>query len=623
MFSLSQKNKTKSSKMFFSQKKENINTYEKIDKIFNEIITKYYNENKLYTIKIGGKTLKSSISDYFSYLITNEGKVIISNGRKQEINSNNPINDKLIFIISPPENGQNLIINEIKKKYNCYTQLPSLGFNQILEYNENNEYNLKEGDIYEDYSGAISFLESNLTCEKKKFIIFENFPIDLFLLSLKGKLFKSWINILEMIKKALINFLNSNKNNNLCIFFWSDEKLKPYQLISVFGSKIIYHEKTVLIDLNPIPETKFKSIIIEIYEKLNLNNIGNILEKIEDIYCKCNGNLYQMKQLIYYDLLYYYSNQINTINSKNNIDNNKKLKSKKIIAKKFKINKKKSDVINDKNIFHLLGKLLYNKRLVKGEKSPRKLTKNEIMTLPNELYYNLQELIDSNPISNESFLELLLENILEHVNDIEELSEIYETFSFTDSFTNFDYVTQQKNYSKIDTLNNDKIYLNCLSVVTFNLSQYNLSFNKKFTQIEKANFNYKVQYNDELYFKYAEYNPSIFGLSKKNFFTDVQWLVESFGKEMKNKNNYVKSYDEKAKEDINFYKKEKDLDMIELEKAEEGNKYNNNVDHNIINIETVKKYRNIKQEFEEKDDKLINNLLNDESSDSDSAELYE
>ena len=116
MFSLSQKNKTKSSKMFFSQKKENINTYEKIDKIFNEIITKYYNENKLYTIKIGGKTLKSSISDYFSYLITNEGKVIISNGRKQEINSNNPINDKLIFIISPPENGQNLIINEIKKK---------------------------------------------------------------------------------------------------------------------------------------------------------------------------------------------------------------------------------------------------------------------------------------------------------------------------------------------------------------------------------------------------------------------------------------------------------------------------------------------------------------------------
>ena len=63
--------------------------------------------------------------------------------------------------------------------------------------------------------------------------------------------------------------------------------------------------------------------------------------------------------------------------------------------------------------------------------------------------------------------------------------------------------------------------------------------------------------------------------------------------------------------------------MIELEKAEEGNKYNNNVDHNIINIETVKKYRNIKQEFEEKDDKLINNLLNDESSDSDSAELID
>ena len=163
-----------------------------------------------------------------------------------------------------------------------------------------------------------------------------------------------------------------------------------------------------------------------------------------------------------------------------------------------------------------------------------------MISLPNEIYYNLQELIDSISINHMTFIELLLENTLEHVNDIEELSDIYETFSFTDSFNIFDYEIQQKNYPKIDTLNNDKIYLNCLSVVTFNLSQYNISLNKQYKQIEKANFKYKVEYNDELYIKYAEYNPSIFGLSKKKFYTDVQWLIEIIGNNkqyQKKKNN--------------------------------------------------------------------------------------
>ena len=252
-----------------------------------------------------------------------------------------------------------------------------------------------------------------------------------------------------------------------------------------------------------------------------------------------------------------------------------------------------------------------------------------MITLPNEIYYNLQELIDSIPMNLESFNELLLENTSEHVYDIEELSDIYETFSFTDSFNDLNYLIPQKNYPKIDTLSNDKIYLNCLSVITFNLSQYNISLNKIFRQIDKANFKYKVEYNDELYIKYGEYNPSIFGLPKKKFFTDVQWLVEILGNYKKNEKNKIitKSIDEIAKDDENLYRKEKDLDIIELEKAEEGS-INKKKDDSInykssTEKKIIKKYRNIKQEIEEKDDKLINNLLNDESSDSDSAELID
>ena len=622
MFSQVRSKSTKSSKLFFSQQKTNINIYEKLEKIFSETINRYYEENKLFSIKIGGKTLKNSISEYFTYVIENEGKVILSSGRKQEIIQNNPIIDKLFFILSPPENGQNLIINELKKKYPCFIQKPSLGYNADY-YKENDNNNLKEGDIYEDYSSVISLLESHLSCEQDKIIIFENFPVDLFLLSLKGKMFKSWENFLNIFKKSLIYFLNNKISKNICVFYWTDEKLKPYQLISLFGSDIIYDDKCKLIDINPIPETRIKSIIIEIYEKLNTYD-NNIIEKVDDIYCRCSGNIYQIKQLIYYDILSYNNKIYKKINPQN------KLISKKFLKKKVKPKKnKKLDKAENNSIFHLLGKLLYNKRLVKGEKSPRRLTKNEMITLPNEIYYNLQELIDSIPMNLESFNELLLENTSEHVYDIEELSDIYETFSFTDSFNDLNYLIPQKNYPKIDTLRNDKIYLNCLSVITFNLSQYNISLNKIFRQIDKANFKYKVEYNDELYIKYGEYNPSIFGLPKKKFFTDVQWLVEILGNYKKNEKNKIitKSIDEIAKDDENLYRKEKDLDIIELEKAEEGS-INKKKDDSINNKSStekkiIKKYRNIKQEIEEKDDKLINNLLNDESSDSDSAELID
>ena len=120
MFSHVRSKSTKSSKLFFSQQKTNINIYEKLEKIFSETINRYYEENKLFSIKIGGKTLKNSISEYFTYVIENEGKVILSSGRKQEIIQNNPIIDKLFFILSPPENGQNLIINELKKKISMF-----------------------------------------------------------------------------------------------------------------------------------------------------------------------------------------------------------------------------------------------------------------------------------------------------------------------------------------------------------------------------------------------------------------------------------------------------------------------------------------------------------------------
>ena len=143
--------KSNSSKLFFSQQKTNINIYEKLEKIFFETINKYYEDNKLFSIKIGGKALKNSISEYFTYILENEGKVIFSGGTKQEIIQNNPILDKLFFILSPPENGQNLIINELKSKYSCFIQKPSLGYNSDY-YKENENNNLKEGDIHEDYS---------------------------------------------------------------------------------------------------------------------------------------------------------------------------------------------------------------------------------------------------------------------------------------------------------------------------------------------------------------------------------------------------------------------------------------------------------------------------------------
>jgi hypothetical protein len=118
-------------------------------------------------------------------------------------------------------------------------------------------------------------------------------------------------------------------------------------------------------------------------------------------------------------------------------------------------------------------------------------------------------------------------------------------------------------------------------------------------------------------------------LSKKKFFIDVQWLVEIIGnyKKDQNKKTIIKSIDEKSKDDEKLYRKEKDLDIMELEKIEQESINKKEIDSkdskNSTGNKIIRKYRNIKQEIEENNDKIIKNLLNDESSESDSAELLD
>ncbi len=127
----------------------------------------------------------------------------------------------------------------------------------------------------------------------------------------------------------------------------------------------------------------------------------------------------------------------------------------------------------DHDLFRLLGKLLYNKRYVKGKKAILKLKKEEFNNMETPRYYDINELINDIPISKNSFNDLLIYNSIEHFNDIEEYSLVFDLYSYTDTLDNFESYLYDKYNQYFYNNSYMKTYLNCLGVTTYNLSQYN------------------------------------------------------------------------------------------------------------------------------------------------------
>ena len=283
----------------------------------------------------------------------------------------------------------------------------------------------------------------------------------------------------------------------------------------------------------------------------------------------------------------------------------------------------------DHDLFRLLGKLLYNKRYVRQKKAILKLKKEEFGdNYETPRYYDINELINDIPISNNSFNDLLIYNTIEHFNDIEEYSSICELFSFTDTIDTLEAFIYDKNNQYFYNNSNIKTYLNCLGVTTFNMSQYNTGKNYKFNSstsekglmtIKKPDIKinkYVNKFDNKDFFKSCEYFPCLISLNIKCFykegFYDFYKLNNLPGINIDEKMNLENKRDGL---DIHYYLKKKEKKkFLEEEKVESkinNKKMRNNNKSSPKNI----MMRNIPEE----DRIAMENMLN--GNDEDDEEL--
>jgi hypothetical protein len=285
--------------------------------------------------------------------------------------------------------------------------------------------------------------------------------------------------------------------------------------------------------------------------------------------------------------------------------------------KNFQIQKEK---LLDHDLFRLLGKLLYNKRYVTKDNSIQKLKKEEFKSnLETPRYYDINELINDIPISNNSFNDLLIYNSIEHFNDISEYSETFELYSFTDTIDNFNSFIYDKNFHFFHSNNYMKTYLNCLGLTTYNLSQYNTDkkfnpslYDKGLMNIRKPNIkvnNNLNKFNDKLYYKSCEHYPCLISINLFNFYKEG---IYDIYKIYYNEDNKIKILNNNTINDIKSYYKEK-VNQKFLEQNENDNFYININNKSPNNTPKSKKFRNIPEEDKNALEKIFNDTEESET----------
>ena len=581
-------------------------TNKNLENNFDEIITNYLIQGKLFNFSIN-KGKQTKIIDYFSSLF---------------YNNNN--NEKIIFLISPAQNGQEHLIKYLIKNFKCFTfnfNINNINFN----INDNNE----EISPFINIINIINNNKDNLKHVNNIFLIIKNFPVDLYIKRMKNEIQFLNLDFLNEFKSTLISFLNEKKNFGLfLVFFWEDEEIKEYFISKVFGKKILYHNFSRIIKINLITENKIKNIIIEYLKIFGINcfDNNNYNEFLNNILFITNGNLYQLKNYLKQFIYQEFNN-----NNKNFMIN-KNFFSQSNNNKNFNNNNNKFR--EDNSIFHLLGRVLYNKRFsTKLNKIIYPKKKEYSNNFSNLFYFNIQtDIINNIPIFKEKFNELFIENIYDHIKSPKNLSNIFDVFSFTDKFAQFQYKLQEKNFNEDLTLENDKFYLNFFGYMIFNDEQYEKGEKLKKNSFNKSTLianNNVINNNKKLYEECGEFNPSIFLMSLKKFCKDVLWLF----KEIKNYNKI--NFDENLIENLNnnflnedetvFNNKFKSEEEKEIENFEE--KKNNKNNFNVINHVFIKKFRNFKEENEKNIENLIdffdNNFDNNNKSDDDIDDIVD
>ena len=560
----------------------------------------------------------------------------------EELKINNIDSPRVIFFQSPPMIGMSYIIRYFNKNnFKFYLFQNTFGNDNKSNYKKyfnNDEYNdFKDGSISPEYQKLFNIMEGrydNNNNNNTYFIVLKNLPYELFLMALKDNSFspnfiKNWKSTILLFFEKIIILLDKDYTNVKLLFITDDKEIDEYELKTIFPNKIIKHNLTKNIICNPISARKMNEILrkflnIFIPQIVDDNNIRNF---IESIYLEFNSNIQQILDYIILKVSseYYLKLKYKKISKKYNICkplSQKGFKKSKEFSQKsnkvdrisknydnnnFQIQKEK---LLDHDLFRLLGKLLYNKRYVTKNNSIQKLKKEEIgNNLETPRYYDINELINDIPISNNSFNDLLIYNSIDHFNDISEYSETLELYSFTDTIDNFNSFIYDKNFHFFHSNNHMKTYLNCLGVTTYNLSQYNTDkkFNtflndKGLMNIRKPNIkvnNNLNKFNEKLYYKSCEHYPCLISINLFNFYKEG---IYDLYKNYYNEDNKNKTINSNQNNDIKCYYKEK-VNQKFLEQNEDDT-FNIKINNNSPKS---KKLRNIPEE----DKNALENIFND------------
>ena len=649
----------------------NIDLSEKSSEEFIYLATEFFYEELIYKKYFENGEL-FSLNKNSSYKEITKINILLEELKKNEKGS-----PRVIFFQSPPMIGMSYIIKYFNKNnFRFYLWNNSYGtdnkkqYAKYLEKGEINSNEYKDGSILMQYQKMKEIIDENI-CNKNNtfFIVLKNLPYDLFIMALKdyqysANFIKNWKSTILLLYELINNILNKNEYSNIkLIFFTDDKEIDEYELKTIFPNKIIEHSLTKIIICNQIPQRKLYDIIRsfigvfepQIFDEKNIKNIiesiylefGSNIQQILNYLIleinsrfylnnnkhsrnKVNNNAYQIRPLTQRgkDKIQEYIESQNKCNMKSNNDNNNYDKS----IKNFQIKKEQQ---LDHDLFRLLGKLLYNKRYVRNKNAIEKLKKEEfINNYETPRYYNINELINDIPISNNSFNDLLIYNSIEHFNDIEEYSNTFELYSFTDTLDNFDAFLYDKYNQFFDNNSYMKTYLNCLGVTTFNMSQYNRGKNYKFNSslsdkgfmtIKKLDIKinkYANKFSDISFYKSCEYYPSLISLNIQCFYKEGfnDFYKLNFGNDALDKKNKRKICDNENNNNIHIYLKQKEKKKF-LEENVEENRINNDKINDKENSNDSPKsiqMRNIPEE----DRKAMENMFN-ENDESDEEDVIE
>ena len=440
---------------------------------FNHYIAMLVKEDKLFHHSLK-KSLSSSLLDYFNdFSFSNNAKVI--------------------FIQSPSFCGINHIINEIKAKHAHIIYRPVLNQRDLFS-------NLQEVLTYELKHANLS------SANKKLFFIVENFPIEIVNMAIsntnKNNLYQQWVSQFKSFTQLILSYLNNSTTHNsklthqhtTILFWWEDNSFDTYIIDKLFRKEIINHPQTLLITIKPITCNKVKSIIKDILAYYSLSKTESVLDSIYSI---TKHNLLQLHNY----LLFYIKSSTH---------------SKPSTLPTFALNEQERD------LFHLLGRLLYNKRIDKRTFKIRGMTKQEMLSKPTpELYFTISDILNACPISKEEFNHLLIENAFNHYKVIDELALLLDANSFCEGLNKFEYKLKERNYPVDNTIESLKYVLNAQAVISFNLSQYSVGNKHSFGQFTKSIYNYKVEFDKSVYEKVIESHKEVAVMSKQTYLKEV------------------------------------------------------------------------------------------------------